>query len=96
MVDGRMIGTFPDEGCLTSPDQDKCAAINFECPGFVTGSISNLTITPCLPLSYEDAEEATRERQIQDPNRCPPGYNLEDIDEEPEEEYGNVGRCVPN
>jgi hypothetical protein len=45
---------------------------------------------------YENAEEATRERQKQDPNRCPPGYNLEDIDEEPEEEYGNVGRCVPN
>jgi hypothetical protein len=54
MVDGRMIGTFPDEGCLRSPEQDKCAAINFECPnGFVTVSISNLTITPCLPLSYE-------------------------------------------
>ena len=46
MIDGRMIGTFPDEGCLRSPSQDKCAAINYECPdGFVTSSISNLTIS---------------------------------------------------
>ena len=26
-VDGRMIGTFPDEGCLQYLDNDKCAAI---------------------------------------------------------------------
>ena len=97
MVDGRMIETFPDEGCLSSPSQDKCPALNFECPdGFVTASISNLTITPCLPLSYEDAEQATRERQISDQNRCPPGYELVDIGEADPEDYGNVGKCIPN
>jgi hypothetical protein len=41
-------------------------------------------------------QNTLQERQIQDPNRCPPGFDLEDIDEEPDEEYGNVGECVPN
>ena len=99
MVDGRMIGTFPDEGCLTSPDQENCVPDkNYNCPeGYQTAFIANLTNpNRCLPLSFEDGEEATRDRQIHDQNRCPPRYDLEDIDEEPEEEYRNVGRCAPN
>jgi hypothetical protein len=96
MVDGRMIGKFPDEDCLHGPSLDKCASINFECPeDFVIANIPNVTIgSPCIPLSFEDAEEVTRERRINDENRCPEGYDLVDIDEEPEEEYGNVGKCV--
>jgi hypothetical protein len=35
-----------------------------------------------------------RQRQIKDENRCPQGYDLVDIDEEPKEEYDNVGKCV--
>jgi hypothetical protein len=97
MVDGKMIGTFPDEYCLQYPDNERCAVDkNFDCPEeFVTSSSSNFTNARCVPLSFEDVEHATRERQIHDQNRCPEGYNLEDIDEEPEEEYGNVGKCVP-
>lgn len=65
MVEGRMVGTFPDEGCLRSPAQDKCAAINYECPdGFVTSTGPDFTKPPCVPLSDEDAKHATRERQI--------------------------------
>ena len=56
----------------------------------------NFTNPRCLPLSFEDAEDARRERQIHDQNRCPPGYELVDIEDKPEEEYGNVGGCVAN
>lgn len=96
MIDGRMIGTFPDEHCLRSPSLDKCASINFECPkDFIIANIPNVTIgSPSVPLSFEDAEDATRERQIHDQNRCPPSYELVDIEDKPEEEYGNVGKCV--
>jgi hypothetical protein len=68
------------------------------CPeGYQMTFIANLTIGGrCLPLSYEDAEHETRERQINDENRCPTGYDLTDIDEEPEEEYSNIGKCVKN
>jgi hypothetical protein len=46
------------------------------CPeGYQMAFITNLTIpSRCLPLSFEVAEHATRERQIQDENRCPEGY----------------------
>lgn len=46
-------------------------------------------------LQPKEQERQERQIQIQDPNRCPPSYNLEDIDKEPEEEYGNVEECVP-
>ncbi len=55
---------------------------------------SNVGGEKCVPFSREDAERAVRERQIQDQNRCPTGFKLVDIYEEPEEEYGNVGKCV--
>jgi hypothetical protein len=94
MVDGRLIGTFPDEDCLQYPYNENCAIDKTgNCPeGFVmSGNFSNRR---CVPLSYEDAEHATRDRQIHDQNRCPEGYKLVDIDKGPESEYGNVGRCV--
>ena len=94
MVDGRMIGTFPDEGCLRSPAQDKCAAINYECPdGFVTSSGLDFTKPPCVPLSYEDVKQATRERQVLNQNRCPEGHRL-DVDLDDDDGRGNVGRCI--
>jgi hypothetical protein len=83
-IDGIFISDYPDEYCLTSPGQDKCAAILIngttigQCPdGFATVNIQNFT-TParCLPESVEDAEIAERERQVYDPNRGAPGYEL--------------------
>lgn len=94
MVDGRMIGTVPDEYCLTSPDR-RCVAINGDCPeGFVVMHCANFTSPKCVPLSYNDVEQAERERQIQNPNRCPQGYMLEGEDIEFDDVRGNVGRCV--
>jgi hypothetical protein len=90
MIDGRMIGTFPDEYCLQNPEDEKCVPNKKgNCPeDFVR--TANFTNPRFVPLSYEDAEHAKRERQIRDQYRCSLGYDLENI-EEPEEEYGNVG-----
>ena len=55
-ADGKMIGTFPDERCLNYPDNDKCAAVNYECPkGFLISNSANWTSSRGLPSSYNDA-----------------------------------------
>jgi hypothetical protein len=103
IIDGRLVGTYPDHYYLRSPDRENC--IQDEKGGYPEGyeiaSISNLTFSSrCVPLSYEDAEHEEKERKIHDQNRCPAGFKLVDItillvdiDQEPEEGYGNVGKC---
>jgi hypothetical protein len=96
MIGGRMIGTFPDAYCIHNPDAENCVPDkNGSCPEGYTRT-TNFTNPRCLPLSFEDAEQASRERQINDQNRCPPGYELVDIEDADPEDYGNVGKCMPN
>ena len=55
---------------------------------------SNVGGGKCVPYSYEDA------KQVQERDRFMIRIDVQqydlDIDEEPEEEYSNVGKCVPN
>ena len=96
MINGRMIGTFPDAYCIHDPDAENCVPDkNGNCPEGYTIT-ANFTNPRCLPLSFEDAEQVTRERQINDQNRCPPGYELVDIEDADPEDYGNVGKCIQN
>ena len=79
VINGRNVTDFPDEYCLTSPDQDKCAIIEgFGCPdGFEVMRSQNFTSERCVPEDVEELERAERERQVFDPNRCAPGYKLQ-------------------
>lgn len=96
IIDGRMIGILPDEYCLRNPDAEKCVAIDGSCPeGFDIMNSANFTMGVCMPLSYEDAKQAKRVRQVLDQNRCPEGYWL-DVDLDFDDGHGNVGRCIYN
>ena len=56
---------FPSTSCLTSPDQDNCAAppSNVGCPeGFVQMNSQNFTTPKCVPENVEDVKIAQRER----------------------------------
>jgi hypothetical protein len=93
-INGRIIRTLPDEHCLRGPDLDQCVAINHECPeGFIVSNSANWTNSRCLPLSYEDAQDNRRERQVLDQNRCSEGYWL-DVDPIFDEGSRNIGRCI--
>ena len=96
-IDGIMLEDYPDEYCLTSPDQDNCAIIEgVGCPeGFATMNSANFTIQRCVPESVEDVEKAERERQVLNPNRCAIGYKLNvqpsvDIHRRGD----NIGSCI--
>ena len=52
---------------LSNPDLVRCALYECGCPdGFQTRYSSNWTSSRCIPLSYNDAQKATRDRQIND------------------------------
>ena len=79
VINGRNLADFPDEYCLTNPDQDNCTIIpGFGCPdGFVQMNSQNFTLPKCIPENVEELERAERERQVFDPNRCAVGYKLQ-------------------
>ena len=59
-VDGISLVNFPNESCLTSPDNERCAILpGYGCPeGFTTMFSSNFTIPRCVPESVEEVEKA--------------------------------------
>jgi hypothetical protein len=81
--------------CLTNPDSSgNCLIPDYDCPkGFAEMHSTNFTIPRCVPLSYADAKQDTRERQVLDQNRCPEGYRL-DVNQEFDNGRGNIGRCI--
>lgn len=96
LVEGRMLGTFPDEYCLTRPDNENCATNGFDCPdGFLVMQSTNFTINRCVPEDVEQLEIAERKRQVPDPNRCAPGYRLEVSQSVDIHRRGdNIGTCI--
>jgi hypothetical protein len=95
-VDGRSLVNFPNEYCLTQPDNKRCAILpGYGCPeGFATMSSANFTLPRCVPESVKEVENAERERQVLDPNRCASGYKL-DVAERIDilRRDGNIGTC---
>ena len=97
VINGRNLTDFPDEYCLTSPDQDNCAIIpGFGCPeGFEIMRSSNFTTERCVPKNVEELEKIEREREVFDPNRCAIGYKL---DVQPSVDIhrrgDNIGSCI--
>ena len=93
----KYLTDFPDEYCLTSPDQDNCAIIpGFGCPeGFEIMRSSNFTTERCVPKNVEELEKIEREREVFDPNRCAIGYKL---DVQPSVDIhrrgDNIGSCI--
>jgi len=94
-IDGIMIWDYPDEYCLTSPNNDNCAVIEgLGCPeGFATMNSQNFTTQRCVPESVEDVEKAEREREVFDPNRCAEGYKL-DVPESADINRPKIGYCT--
>jgi hypothetical protein len=96
-VDGRSLVNFPNEDCLTQPDNKRCAILpGYGCPeGFALMSGTNFTVSRCVPESVKEVEEAERERQVLDPNRCAPGYRLEVGETVDIHRRGdNIGNCI--
>ena len=97
MINGRNITDFPDEYCLTSPSQDKCAIIEgFGCPeGFETMRSQNFTTERCVPENVEELEKNERETKVFDPDRCAIGYKLKVQSNEDIHQRGHtIGQCI--
>jgi hypothetical protein len=99
IVEGRTIINFPDIQCITSPDLEKCDALEgYGCPSGFTGMRSaNFTTEKCVPLNEWDTLQADRFREVYDPNRCAEGYEL-DVGSYSHVEVmklsDNVGNCI--